>query len=154
MRTIALFLVAGICIASAVIAQEEDVPFQPPIDLSLEAPALLAVGMVPDSDVFFYLEFRTVPDADSYIVWGKGREDEGMAGLLIHWGTFDAPSGEDADALTVILYAPKGAAERLWGVSARIGDVQTPLALLAWGRLPMGPTAVRSTSWAAVKADH
>ncbi len=69
MRTIAL--IAVIWIASAAIAQEGEVPSLPPIDLSLEAPALpidlsleaptlLAVGMVPNSDVFFYLEFRTV----------------------------------------------------------------------------------------------
>ena len=147
MRAIAL-MVVGISIASVVVAQEGEVPSQPPIDLSLEAPALLTVGRVPNSDSFIYLEFRAVPDADMYRVW---REVEGVG--LVSYATFDPPpSGEDADELfTVIVFAPNEADEGVWVVSALIGNVETPL---AWGRLPTGPTAVRSTSWGAIKADR
>ena len=55
----------------------------------------------------------------------------------------------DVDELTVIVFAPVGAVERVWAVSAVLGDLRPPL---AWGRLPATPTALRSTSWAAVKA--
>ena len=147
MRAIAL-MVVGISIASAVVAQEGEVQSQPPIDLSLEAPALLTVGRVPDSDHFLYLQFRTVPDADMYRVW---REVEGVG--FVSYATFDPPpSGEDADELlSVIVFAPEGPDEGAWVVSALIENVETQL---AWGRLPTTPTAVRSTSWGAVKADR
>ena len=151
MRTIALVLIAGSCIAPAVIAQDGEPTSAFPIDPSLEAPAQFTVGRVPNSDSFVYLEFRTVPDADYYRVWryvDLGETED----VLVSHGTFAPPSVKDADELlTVIVFAPKGAAERMWGVSAQIGDVQTPL---AWGRLPMTPTVVRSTSWGAVKADR
>lgn len=158
MRSTAL-MVVGVCIAAAAIAQDGEPKAALPIDLSLQAPDLLAVGMVPNTDDFLFLEWRAVPDATSYIVYKEYVvDDEGMGGPLkleegkvdlVRWATIGGAAAADAEELTVIVYAPAGAAAVLWAVSAVIGEAQTPL---AWGRLAPMPTAVRASSWAAVKA--
>ena len=158
MRTVALFV--GICIASAAIAQDGEHFPMFPIDLNLEAPNQFSVLTELDDD-FLALEWRTVPEAASYIIYqeyvGDNGEMEGVLRLdeakvdLVRCCTIDGVAGADADDITAIVYAPEGAAEGVWAVSAVLGDVQTPL---AWGRLPTTPTAVRSTSWAVVKADR
>lgn len=158
MRATAL-IVFGICIAAVANAQDSEPTATLPIDMGLEPPALLTVGMAPNTDDFIFLEIRTVPGAAEYITYKEYvagddpvedvlRFDDGEADL-VQCCTFVGTAGAEVEELTVIVFAPESSAKRLWAVSAVIGEAQTPL---AWGRLAPMPTTVRATSWAAVKA--
>lgn len=159
MRAIAS-IIAGVCIASLAIAQENEPTANLPIDPSLQAPSQFAVLDVPDdSNDFVALQWIPVPEAARYIIYSEyvddGEETQEALWLneakvsIVPRATVQAIPG--VEEMNVIVNAPVGPAAIVWAVSAVIGDAQTPL---AWGRLVPELTAVRATSWAAVKADR